>query len=98
MTATNDTGPLGGTADIDYAFSGFFQACDSYLLAERNRYIHECRLRLFESFGAVLDENGFSIAYWRPAVCRVLKQVMDRMPIVILAGYMSRERGRHWKR
>jgi len=95
MIATNDTGPLGGTADIGYEFTGTVYYDSD--ISERNRYIHECRMKLFASFGAVV-RNCWQILYW-PALNRsIARPVLDCRPQAILAGVMSRSRGIHWNR
>jgi len=71
-------------------------ATDTSGIAERNMYIRECRLRLFSDLGAFV-KNG-QLVYWRANDKRVARQVRDRRPLVVRAGYMDRERGRHWKR
>ena len=65
-------------------------------IAERNRYIHQCRLRLFSDMGAFVL-NG-QLVYWRPTDRMIPRQILDRRPMVILAGFMPEDRGRHWKR
>ena len=66
-------------------------------IAERNRYIRACRLRLFSDLGAFVL-NG-QLVYWRDRDRRIPRQqVRDRRPMVIRAGYMSESRGRHWDR
>ena len=61
-------------------------------LMERNIYIHQCRLRQFSDFGAFVL-NG-QLVYWQAAGRRIVRPVLDRRPLVIRAGYMSRERGK----
>ena len=65
-------------------------------IAERNRYIRACRLRLFSKLGAFVQNE--QLLYWRAASRRFIRQVMDRRPLVILAGFRSGVRGRHWNR
>jgi len=126
MIATNDTGPLGGTADIDYEFTGtvcyeadfdyessdtgttFTIECDGEFagsetvcyeadISDRNRYIQECRMKLFASFGAVVTKL-YRLLYWPVPKQSIARSILDRRPQVILAGVMSRSRGIHWNR
>ena len=65
--------------------------------SDRNRYIRECRLRLMAVLGAFVL-NG-QLVYWRPVrAVRIVVSVLMRRPVVILAGFMSEARGRHWNR
>ena len=95
MIATNDTGPLGGTADIDYEFTG--TVCYEADISDRNRYIQECRMKLFASFGAVVTKL-YRLLYWPVPKQSIARSILDRRPQVILAGVMSRSRGIHWNR
>jgi len=95
MIAANDTGTLGGTADIDYEFTGTI--CHALSISERNRYIHECRMILFASLGAVVTKLH-RLLYWPAKNQSIVHQVLDRRPLVVLAGIMSRSRGIHWNR
>ena len=92
----------GGTGTADFAFHTRSSSritdfdLSDFEIAERNMYIRECRLRLKSDLGAFVL-NG-QLLYWRPKDRRISRYVRDRRPMVILAGYMGRERGRHWKK
>jgi len=91
---------LTGTADFIFHPWSSCRITDfdlsDFEIAERNMYIRECRLRLFSDLGAFV-KNG-QLVYWRAEDRRMPRQIRDRRPLVILAGYMGRERGRHWKK
>jgi len=90
---------FGGTADIDYIFHFVGLSCCDSNLAERNRYISECRLFLYAKLGAVLSADRWQVLYWpkktRESVPAVIR---NKRPMVILAGHMGHRRGRCWDR
>ena len=60
---------------------------------------------LFEILGAVYgwcfskyDGGSICLKYWPAADKKFSPWPLSRRPIIILAGYMSRNRGRHWDR
>lgn len=95
-----DPGPTGhcsgDTNHVDecYEFCNYVSA--DYDCGDRNMYIAECRLRLFSALGAFVL-NG-QLVYWRVSKGKVYRPVLNRRPVVIMAGYMPEARGLHWDR
>ena len=113
MIATNDMNYSGaadylddsnggfGTADVtaEDRWSETVDAIGHIDMAERSAWINDCRMRLFETLGAVLHRSGGAVLYWREYQCEIIaKFVLIRRPVVILAGFMPEGRGRHWDR
>lgn len=86
-----------GTADVDYIFDTIIDAGERH---ERRRYIRQSYLRLLQKLGAVLGGayGNQRLLYWPAKRQSLPKWIIDRRPLVVLAGYMSRARGIHWKR
>jgi hypothetical protein len=66
-------------------------------LAERKIMILKCRAYFFSTMGAIV--KGIRVMWW-PAVevPLLIDQVCSHQPKDILAGYMSEDRGLHWRR
>ena len=99
----------GGTADERYRFRGEIVAerCLSEIEEEQIIGRYEMRLYWLRWFGAVVGfcrwpgdgRYYLTFKYWRIArPGRIRRQVLMRRPKVILAGFVSGARGRHWKR
>ena len=46
----------------------------------------------------LVNEYVWFFLYWPAGPKRIVRPVVNRRPLAIRAGYMSRSRGRHWKR
>lgn len=86
---------IGGTSDVNISFDNFVDACDR---DEKRRYVQKCRMALFKKLGAVLYENGYRVRYWPALEKSFYRLIIRKKPDIILAGYMSRNRGLHWDR
>ena len=98
MTATN-SGATDYVNPLYLAGAAMSMADYPDELMERAAWINECRMRLFESLGAVLTRSGGSIRYWRNGrIDLAVNRRGHRRMIGFYAGFCDESRGLHWDR
>jgi hypothetical protein len=92
-----------GTADYEFhPYESISVRITDFLsfedIAERNRYIWECRMFLFLLLGAFVQCG--SILYWKVKKFRnlIISKVLYIKRLGFWSGFMSQSRGLHWKR
>ena len=64
--------------------------------------LYEYKVRYVEGWAfyerVPIRDYAYTFKYWSAEEKRPCRWILSRKPIIILAGYMSRNRGLHWDR